>query len=62
MEYGTENEIVVLTALTNVNSTLIQKQYLWKLEKELQPYWLCKYSNTKLIELQPRFISDMQMN
>jgi hypothetical protein len=55
----TENEIVVLTALTNVNSTLIQKQYLWKLGKGTYNPIGSANSNTKLIELQPRFISEI---
>jgi hypothetical protein len=56
MELQTENEIVVLTALTtqlHFNS----KQYLWKLGRAFNPG--SANSNTKLIELQPRFISEI---
>lgn len=54
-----ENEIIVLTALTTVNSTLIQKQYLWKSGKGVfNPIGSVNIS-TKLIELQPRFISEI---
>lgn len=54
-----ENEIIILTALATVNSTLIQKQYLWKLGKGAFNPIGSANSNTKLIELQPRFISEI---
>ena len=54
-----ENEIIVLTALATVNSTLIQKQYLWKLGKGAYNPIGSTNINTKLIELQPRFISEI---
>lgn len=55
----TENEIIVLTALATVNSTLIQKQYLWKLGKGAYNPIGSSNINAKLIELQPRFISEI---
>lgn len=55
----TENEIVMITALATVNSTLIQKQYLWKLGKGAFNPIGSANSNTKIIELQPRFLSEI---
>ena len=54
-----ENEIIVLTALATVNATLIQKQYLWKLGKGAYNPIGSSNINAKLIELQPRFISEI---
>lgn len=54
-----ENEIIVLTALATVNDTLIQKQYLWKLGKGAYNPIGSSNINAKLIELQPRFISEI---
>ena len=52
-----ENEIIVVTALTTINATLVQKQYLWKLGKgAFNPIGSADI-NTKLIELQPRFLN-----
>ena len=54
-----ENEIIVVTALATVNATLIQKQFLWKLGKGAFNPIGSANSNTKLIELQPRFLSEI---
>jgi hypothetical protein len=56
------NEIVVLTALTTINNTLVQKQYLWKLGKgNFNPIGSTSI-NTKLLELQPKFIDEIVAN
>jgi lysophospholipase L1-like esterase len=57
-----ENEIIVVTALATVNATLIQKQFLWKLGKGAFNPIGSANSNTKLIELQPRFLSEITAN
>ncbi|GIZ08384.1 hypothetical protein [Flavobacterium sp. UMI-01] len=55
----TEDEMVILTALATVNATLVQRQFLWKLGKgEFNPIGSTDI-NTKLIELQPRFINEI---
>ena len=57
-----ENEIIVVTALTTINATLVQKQFLWKLGKGTYNPIGSANSNTKLIELQPRFLSEITAN
>ena len=55
----TENEIIVLTALATVNNTLVQKQYLWKLGKgEFNPIGSTAIE-TKILELQPKFLNEI---
>jgi hypothetical protein len=55
----TENEIILVTALTTINATLVQKQYLWKLGKGAFNPIGSENVNTKLIELQPRFLNEI---
>ncbi|OCB77945.1 hypothetical protein [Flavobacterium crassostreae] len=57
-----KNEIVILTALATVDSTLIQHQYLWKLGKGAFNPIGSSNINDKLIALQPRFISELTAN
>lgn len=54
-----ENEIVVITALETVNATLVQRQYLWKKGKGAYNPIGSTDINTKLIELQPRFLNEI---
>ena len=55
----TEDEIIVLTALTTINATLVQKQYLWKLGKgEYNPIGSANIA-TKMLELQPRLLNEI---
>jgi hypothetical protein len=54
-----QNEIIILTALATVNSTLVQKQYLWKLGKgQYNPIGSANISS-KIIELQPKFLNEI---
>lgn len=58
----TENEIIILTALETINATLVQKQFLWKLGKgEFNPIGSTNI-NTKLIELQPKFLNEITVD
>lgn len=55
----TETELVVLTALVVINNQLLQRQFLWKLGKgEFNPIGSTDI-NTKVLELQPKFLNEI---
>lgn len=55
----TESEIIVLTALVTIDNQLVQRQFLWKKGKgEYNPIGSDDI-NDKLLELQPKFLSEI---